>query len=92
MYLEAERALLPQCFAFGHPNYSRYLTYQHALLEVHGISNTSIQKDLNENGFGGGLTGNKVSTKHGDLIIETTKKREVRHARGSYDIIVFGSR
>ena len=42
MYLEAERAKLPQLFAFGHPNYSRYLTYQHALLEVHRISNTSI--------------------------------------------------
>ena len=27
MHLEVEGALLPQCFAFGHQNYSRYLTY-----------------------------------------------------------------
>ena len=40
VHLEAERALLPQLIAFGHPNYSRYMTYQHALLEVHRISNT----------------------------------------------------
>ena len=52
MNLEAERALLPQLFAFGHPNYSCYLTYQHALLEVHRISNKSIWIDLKENRFG----------------------------------------
>ena len=50
-HLEAERALLPQLFAFGHPDYSRYLTYQNALLEVHCISNTSVWKYLTENGF-----------------------------------------
>ena len=50
-HLEAERALLPQLFAFGHPDYSRYLTYQNALFEVHCISNTSIWKYLTENGF-----------------------------------------
>ena len=37
MHLEAERALPPQLFVFDHPNYSRYLTYQHALLEVYYI-------------------------------------------------------
>ena len=58
MHLEAERALLPQSLAFGHLN-SRYLRYQHALFEVHGISNTSIWKDLKENGFGRSLTGDK---------------------------------
>ena len=42
MHLEAERALLLQHFAFGHPNYSCYLTYQHLLLEVHRTSNTSV--------------------------------------------------
>ena len=42
MHLEAERALLPQLFALGHPNYSRYLAYQHTLLEVHRISNLGI--------------------------------------------------
>ena len=44
MNLETERALLS--------NYSRYLTYQHALLEVHCISNKSIWIDLKENRFG----------------------------------------
>ena len=78
MHLEAARALLPQLFAFGLPNFSRYLTYQHALLEVHHISGKSIWKDLMENGFGGSLTGDKFSTKHGDLIIETTVNREVK--------------
>ena len=83
MHLEAERALLPQLFAFGHPNYSRYLTYQHALLEVHRISNTSIWKDLQENSFGGNLTRNKFSTKHGDLLIQTTVNRKVKIRVGS---------
>ena len=82
MHLEAGRACLPQLFAFGHPNYSRYLAYQHALLEVHRISSTLIWKDLKESGFGGSLTGDKFSTKHGDLIIETTKNREVKFRGG----------
>ena len=72
MHLEAERALLLQLLAFGQPNYSRYRTYQHALLEVHRILNTSIWKDLKENGFGGSLTGDKFYTEHEDLIIEAT--------------------
>ena len=73
--------MLSQLFAFGHPDYSRYLTYnsyrryQHALLEVHLISNTSIWKGLKENSCEvGSLTVGKSSTKHGDLIIETTGK------------------
>ena len=48
MNLEAERALLPQLFPFGHQNYIRYLTYHVALLEVYRISNTSIWKDLSK--------------------------------------------
>ena len=77
MHLEAERALLPQLFVFGHLNNSRYLTYQHGLLEVHRISNTSICKYLQKTDFGGYPTGDKFSTKHGDLVIETTVNREV---------------
>ena len=78
MHLEAERTFQAQRFGFGHPNYSRYLTYQHALLEVHLISNTSIWKDLKENGFGGSLTGDTFSIKHGALIIKTIVNREVK--------------
>ena len=77
IHVEAERALLPQLFAFGHPNYSFHLTYQHALLEVHRISNISIWKVFKEKSFGGSLTGDKFPTKHGDLIIEATVNREV---------------
>ena len=47
-------------------------------MEVHRISNTSIWKDLKENGFGGSLTGDKFSTKHGYLIIETTVNGKVK--------------
>ena len=86
MYLEAERALLPQLFAFGHPNYSHHRTYHHALFEVHRIPTTSNWKDLNENGFGGSLTADKFSTKHGSRVIETKVNRKVkvrgRHIKG----------
>ena len=82
MHLETEKALLPQLFAFGNPNHSRYLTYQHTLLEIHRISNTSIWKNLKKNGFGGSLTGDKFSTKHGNLIIEMTVNREVKFRGG----------
>ena len=77
VHLEEERALLPQLVAFGRPNYSRYMTYQHALLEVYCISNKSIGKDLKENGFGGSLTRDKFSRKLGDILIETTVNRNV---------------
>ena len=69
IYLEAERILLPQLFAFGYPNYSRYLTYQHALLEVHCISNTSIWKDLKENGFGRSFTGD-ICLKNMEILLQ----------------------
>ena len=52
-------------------------------MEVHRISNTSVRKDLKENGFGGSLTGDKFSTKHGYLIIETTVNGEVKVRGGS---------
>ena len=32
-HLAAEHALLPKCFAFGHINYARYLTFQHVNLQ-----------------------------------------------------------
>ena len=46
--------------------------------KFHRISNTSIWKDLKENDFGGSLSGDKFSTRHGDLIIEMTVNREVK--------------
>ena len=48
-------------------HYWKFIVYQ-----------TSIWKDLKENGFGGSMTGDKFSIKHGDLIIETTTNRKVK--------------
>lgn len=49
-HLHAERAFLPQLFVFGHPNYSRYLTYQHLLLSSLDTSNPKAWESLKCNG------------------------------------------
>ena len=77
-HLEAERAFLPQLFAFGHHNHARYLTYQHVMISTLCESNPNAWQDLKDNGFGGSVTGEPFSTKHGDLIIETTVNRDVK--------------
>ena len=77
-HLQAERAFLPQLFAFGHPNYSRYLTYQHVTLSTLEESNPKAWEDLKANGFGGSISGEPFSTKHDDLIIETTVNRDAK--------------
>ena len=77
-HLAAERALVPKCFAFGHPNYSRYLTYQHVRLLDIKATKMMVWDDLVKNGFGGSLSGEPFSTIHGDLITETTINREVK--------------
>ena len=77
-HLAAERALIPKCFAFGHPNYSHYLTYQHDRLLDIKATESMVWDDLVKNGFGGSLSGEPFSTIHGDLITETTINREVK--------------
>ena len=77
-HLQAERALLPQLFAFGHINYARYLTYQHVTLTNLHQTNPAAWQDLKENGFGGSLSGGPFSTVHGDFITEVTVNREVK--------------
>ena len=77
-HLAAERALVPKCFAFGHPNYSRYLTYQHVRLLDIKATKMMVWDDLVKNGFGGSFSGEPFSTIHGDLITETSINREVR--------------
>lgn len=77
-HLAAERTLLPKCFAFGHVNYARYLTFQHANLQNLKMNHQDAWNDLVENGFGGSLSGKPFSTIHGDLITETTINREVK--------------
>lgn len=77
-HLQAERALLPQLFAFGHVNYARYLTYQHVTLTNLPKSNPAAWEELKKNGFGGSITGGSFSTVHGDFITEVTINREVK--------------
>ena len=77
-HLQAERALLPKLFAFGHPNYARYLTYQHVTLEMLKTTNPSAWRELQTHGFGGSISGEPFSTVHGDYITETTINREVK--------------
>ena len=50
-HLEAERAFLPQLFAFGYPYYARYLTYQQVMLSTLCTSNAKASEDLRNNGF-----------------------------------------
>lgn len=77
-HIQAERALLPQLFAFGHMNYARYLTYQHVTLTNLHESNPEAWNELKERGFGGSLRGGAFSTVHGDYITEVTVNREVK--------------
>ena len=77
-HLAAERTLLPKCFAFGHVNYARYLTFQHVNLQNVKMNHKDAWDDLVENGFRGSLSGEPFSTIHGDLITEITINREVK--------------
>ncbi len=81
-HLAAERVLIPKCFAFGHPNYSRYLSFQHVKLVDIKRNHTAIWEDLSQNGYGGSISGEPFSTMHGDLITETTINREVKTRGG----------
>ena len=77
-HMQAERALLPQLFAFGHMNYARYLTFQHVTLTNLHQTNPDAWAELRENGFGGSLSGGPFSSVHGDYITEVTINREVK--------------
>ena len=77
-HLAAERVLLPKCFAFGHVNYARYLTFQHVNLQNVKRNLKDAWDDLVQNGFGGSMSGKPFSTIHGDLITEITINREVK--------------
>ena len=77
-HLQAERVLCRDLHALGHPNYSRYLTYQHVMLSTLHEKNPKAWEELLNNGFGGSLSGQPFSTEHGDLIIEMTINKEVK--------------
>ena len=70
--MAGQRAMLPQCFAFDHPNYCWYLTTQHVNLSALSTQESETWEDLLANHFGGSLSGEPFSTIHGDPIIETT--------------------
>ena len=72
MHMAAERVLVTDCFAFGHFNYAKYLTFQHVNLQNVKMNRKDVWDDLVQNGFGGSLSGEPFSTIHGDLITETT--------------------
>ena len=76
--MAAERELLPNCFAFNHINYSRYLTFQRVNFLKIKHCNENVWNDLLKEGFGGSLNGEPLSTIHGDLITEVTINREVK--------------
>ena len=82
LHLAAERAMLPKCFAFDHPNYCRYLTAQHVNLSALSTQKSETWEDLLANGCCGSMCGEPFSTTHGDLISETTINREVKVRRG----------
>jgi len=68
--------------AFGHVNYARYLTFQHANLQNVKINHTDAWDELAQNGFGGSMSGEPFFTIHGDLITETTINKEVKFRGG----------
>ena len=52
-HLQAEKVLLPQLFAFGHQNYSRYLAYQRVMLSNLQETNPSAWEELKSKGLEG---------------------------------------
>ena len=75
-HLAVERVLIPRCVAFAHPNYSRYLSYEHVRL----LNLKKMRKKFGMICTTTDLVGQQLvnSTIHGDLIIETTINREVK--------------
>ena len=57
-----EWVMLQDVFAFGHPNYGRYLTYQHVMLSNLQLENPGAWEELVKEDFGGSLSGQPFST------------------------------
>ena len=69
-HLQAEREMLKLVFAFDHPNYARYCSYQHVYLGDLQTQNHPAYNDLLLLGFGASRSGGTCSSVHGDLITE----------------------
>ena len=81
-HLQAEQIILPDIFAICHPKYQQYLTYQYVVLNNLHQQNPGAWEELVKDDFGGCLGNQPFSTEHGDLIIETTAKWEVKGCGG----------
>ena len=55
-YHPAEQAMLPNAFAFGHPNYEQYLTCQHVILSNLHLENPGTWEEQVKEGFSGTLS------------------------------------
>ena len=62
-------------FAFDHQNYARYNTYQNVYLSNMKQSDHPSFQDLKLKGIGGGITGDKFSAIHGDLMTELFNRK-----------------
>ena len=69
-HLEAEREMLSLTFAFDHPNYGRYCSYQHIYLNQLRVTNKEAYNDLTMRGFGASISGQSFSSIHGNLVTE----------------------
>ena len=78
-HLAVERALLPKCFAFGHQNYTRYISFKHVQLQDIESKGEEAWNDLMVNNYrGGSVAGKQYSNIHGNLITETAINRDVK--------------
>ena len=73
-HLQAEQQMIYRAFAFYHPNYARYCSYQHVYLQGMKTERHPAYLDLMKRGFGASLTGDKFSAIHGDLVTEPFNK------------------
>ena len=76
-YSKAEKQLSKLCVAFDYINYSRYMSFQHVLLQHHH----EVFQQLHERGFVGSSSSENFSSIHGDLIAEMYNGKNKRHCR-----------
>ena len=82
-HLQAERKLIHLAFAYDHPDYSRYCTYQNTHLTYLKTTGHPAYDDSLKKGIGGPLTGDPFSSLHGDLHTELFN-RETKSTCGPF--------
>ena len=73
-HLQAEQKMIYLTFAYDHPNYARFNTYQNVYLNYLKQTENPAFQDLKLKGIGGSITGEKFSAIHGDLFTELFNK------------------